>query len=182
VDPFEKGYAMNTVTGWQRRWSQIVNLIRILRAPRDEQALLGELKGGRGVRVLGFVNAYGMNSIVDDARFYDALMHADILLRDGSGMGMLYRWSGRDGGMNMNGTDLTPKILAAFHGQRVALWGTRQPHLDAAARHCEQALGVQVVSIEDGFHEVDFYLRLALAEKPDLIVLGMCGAGVAFAA
>jgi exopolysaccharide biosynthesis WecB/TagA/CpsF family protein len=73
----------------------------------------------------------------------------------------------------MNGTDLIPKILASFHGRRVALWGTEEPHLDAAAKHCERNLGVRIVSQENGFHDIEFYRRLALTTQPELIVLGM---------
>ena len=170
----EKGYPLTRRnSGWQKRWSRIVGAIRILPAPQDEQALLGELTCGHGVRVLGFVNAYGMNSIVSDTAFFDALVYADILLRDGSGMALLYHRRGWEAGLNMNGTDLIPKILASFHGRRVAMWGTEEPYLGAAAKHCETTLGVRVVSHEDGFHEIDFYRCLALATQPELIVLGM---------
>ena len=171
---FEKGYPLiRRSNGWQQRWSRIVGAIRILPAPHDEQVLLGELTCGHGVRVLGFVNAYGMNSIVSNKAFFNTLVYADILLRDGSGMALLYHRRGWEAGLNMNGTDLIPKILASFHGRRVALWGTEGPYLDTAANYCETKLDVRVVSQEDGFHEIDFYRRLAFATQPELIVLGM---------
>jgi exopolysaccharide biosynthesis WecB/TagA/CpsF family protein len=159
--------------GWQVRWSRIVAAIRIVASPLEEQALLAELVTGASTRMLGFVNAYAMNCVVDNPGFFAALASADILLRDGSGMAMLYRRCGRDCGLNMNGTDFIPRILAAFHGRRVAVWGTREPSVGAAAARCEAQFGVQVVSREHGFHEVDFYRRLAQATGPDLILLGM---------
>jgi N-acetylglucosaminyldiphosphoundecaprenol N-acetyl-beta-D-mannosaminyltransferase len=158
---------------WHARWSRIVGSIRVVSSPPDERALLDELASGKTVRTLGFVNAYAMNSIVENVEFFNALTNADILLRDGSGMAVLYRRCRRESGLNMNGSDFIPKILAAFHGRRVAVWGTKEPCVGAAVARCEAEFGVQVISRENGFHEVDFYRRLADVTQPDLILLGM---------
>ena len=160
-------------TGGKNRWRRIVGAVRIVHGRQDEQELIAEMASVPDVFVLCFINAYGMNSIINDAEYFDSLLEADIILRDGSGMAILYFCSGRAAGLNMNGTDLIPKILAAFHGQRVALWGPEEPYLGAAARYCETELGVSVVSRENGFYEIDFYRRLAVSTQPNLILLGM---------
>jgi exopolysaccharide biosynthesis WecB/TagA/CpsF family protein len=147
--------------------------MRIVRTAPEEVALLQELAGGHGPRVLGFVNAHAMNSMISSTPMFDALTNADILLRDGSGMKMLCRWWGHEPGVNLPGTDFIPKILAAFRGRSLALWGTREPVVAAAAVCCEARFGVRVVSQEGGFHDDAFYVRRALEVKPDLILLGM---------
>jgi N-acetylglucosaminyldiphosphoundecaprenol N-acetyl-beta-D-mannosaminyltransferase len=163
----ETGWTMSRDSDrWKQRWSSVLQAIRIVPSPLDEAALLAELATASESRVLGFVNAHAMNSIVADPGFFAALRGADVLLRDGSGMA-------RDAGMNMNGTDFIPKILATFGSRRVALWGTRQPYLDAAAARCRQDLGADVVSLEDGFQDIAHYERAAKASDPELIVLGM---------
>ena len=147
--------------------------IRLVKSTSDVDELITELASSGAPRVLGFVNAHAMNSMVSNATFFDALITSDVLLRDGSGMKMLYQWCGWEPGLNMNGTDFIPKILASFQGRRVAFWGTEEPYLSAACACCENDYGVRVVSRETGFHDDDFYLRLAIEARPDLIVLGM---------
>jgi exopolysaccharide biosynthesis WecB/TagA/CpsF family protein len=159
--------------GWKLRWTRVVEAMRVVHSASEELALLRQLAAGGDSRVLGFINAHAMNSIAGDAEFFDALMDADLLLRDGSGMALLYRRCGRDGGLNMNGTDLIPKILAVFRGRRVAFWGTDNSRLQAAAARCSAEFGVQIVSQENGFHEIGHYRQLAAELQPDLIVLGM---------
>lgn len=131
------------------------------------------LVGGSTARMLGFVNAHALNSSTDNEAFYKAIAGADVLLRDGSGMAILYRMIRRDPGFNMNGTDFIPRILAAFRGRKVALWGTTEPYVGRASARCEREFGVQVVSTSHGFRDFRFYLELARATKPDLILLGM---------
>jgi UDP-N-acetyl-D-mannosaminuronic acid transferase (WecB/TagA/CpsF family) len=57
--------------------------------------------------VLGFVNAHAMNLVARDGAYTGAVA-ADVLLRDGSGMAILYRRLGLEPGLNMNGTDFIP--------------------------------------------------------------------------
>ena len=164
---------LDGASGLQARWKRIVLAIRIVRTVPEELTLLQELASSRDARVLSFINAHAMNSMISSTVMFDALTSADILLRDGSGMKMLYRCWGREPGLNLSGTDFIPKILAAFYGRSVALWGTQEPFVAAAAARCEAQFGVRVVSRESGFHDNDFYLRRAREVKPDLILLGM---------
>ena len=160
---------------WQARWSSLVARIRVVEGAADEHELLHDLANPEQPCVLAFVNAHAMNCVAEDAGFFDAMMETDVLLRDGSGMAQLYRTAGLPAGLNMNGTDFIPKLLAAAgaQGRRVALWGTEEPYLSAAARHAESTWGVNVVSVEHGFHPIEHYPQLAAAVQADLVLLGM---------
>ncbi|HJV27123.1 MAG TPA: WecB/TagA/CpsF family glycosyltransferase [Aromatoleum sp.] len=164
---------MNAPTVLYARWEQVLNRIRTVDSEAEAAALAEELAAGPGARMLAFVNAHAMNSVVGDYDFYKALCDADLLLRDGSGMAMLYRMLGGVPGLNMNGTDFIPQLLAAYRGRRVALWGTTEPYLSAAAARCEAEFGVEVVSCENGFQSTAYYCEQVHETRPELIVLGM---------
>lgn len=158
---------------WQHNWQTIIQSLRVIADADEEQRLIEALSRPQGATVLGFVNAHAMNLVAKDNAYYKALSAADVLLRDGSGMSILFRRMGRVPGLNMNGTDLIPKLLSAYKGRRVALWGTQEPFLGNAAKHCETALAVNVVSAHHGFADVETYLDLARQHQPELVVLGM---------
>ncbi len=164
---------MNQSTLLQSRWTQVLRRIRTVTSEAGAGQLVDELVGGTQPRIVAFVNAHAMNSVMADFAFFRALCDADVLLRDGSGMAMLYRMQDVEPGLNMNGTDFIPQLLAAHRGRRVALWGTAEPYLGAAAARCEAEFGVEVVSREHGFHDAEFYCEQARAQRPELIVLGM---------
>lgn len=158
---------------WQQRWRALADKLRVVGDPEDEQRLIESLSKPESVTVLGFVNAHAMNLAAGNADYYQALAAADVLLRDGSGMTMLFRRLGLAPGLNMNGTDFIPKLLEAYRGRRVAFWGTQEPFLANAVRHSEARFGVQVVSSAHGFAELEAYPALAQQLRPELIVLGM---------
>ena len=158
---------------WQQRWRALVDKLRVVGDLDDEQRLIESLSQPESATVLGFVNAHAMNLAAGNADYYQALAAADVLLRDGSGMAILFRRSGLAPGLNMNGTDFIPKLLEAYRGRRVAFWGTQEPFLANAVRHSEARFGVQVVSSQHGFAELETYTLLARQLRPELIVLGM---------
>ncbi|GLO53464.1 UDP-N-acetyl-D-mannosaminuronic acid transferase [Pseudomonas putida] len=158
---------------WQKRWSTLVGKLEVVVDTTAAQRLLDRLSAPEAATVLGFVNAHAMNLVVRDGACHQALSAADVLLRDGSGMAILYRRLGLEPGLNMNGTDFIPRLLAAYRGRRVAFWGTRQPYLDQAVQRSAATFGVVPVSVHDGFASVDTYLQLAREQQPELIVLGM---------
>lgn len=158
---------------WRQRWRALVDKLRVVGDPEDEQSLIESLSKPESATVLGFVNAHAMNLAAGSAEYYQALAAADVLLRDGSGMAILFRRRGLVPGLNMNGTDFIPKLLEAYRGRRVAFWGTQEPFLANAVRHSEERFGVQVVSAQHGFAELETYTELAQQLQPELIVLGM---------
>lgn len=163
---------MNT-WGWQRHWQTIVGKIRVVGDAGDEQALIEGLSMPQKATVVGFVNAHAMNLVTGNDDYYQALSAADVLLRDGSGMTILFRRLGTEPGLNMNGTDLIPKLLAAYSGRRVAFWGTQEPWLSGAVEQSEASFSVNVVSAHHGFAPMQEYVDLAVEHQPQLIVLGM---------
>lgn len=123
------------------------------------------------VRV-GFVNAHGFNMAWQNPAFARDLTACDYIFRDGSGMKILYRLLGRPAGLNLNGTDLIPRILQDYRGQSIALFGTSQPYLDRAADIIELD-GSRVVARLDGFQAIDLYVRQHGENTPDLTILAM---------
>lgn len=158
---------------WQQRWRALIDKLRVIGDLNDEQLLIALLSKPESATVLGFVNAHAMNLVAGNAGYYRALATADVLLRDGSGMAILFRRLGLMPGRNMNGTDFIPKLLAAFKGERVAFWGTQEPFLARAVCHSEERFGVKVVSSQHGFADIEAYIELAQRLRPALIVLGM---------
>ncbi|CAK15256.1 WecB/TagA/CpsF family glycosyltransferase [Pseudomonas entomophila] len=158
---------------WRIRWKSLVETLHVVGDPSAEQRLIERLSRPDKTTVLAFVNAHAMNLATHNVEFGKALTMADVLLRDGSGMAILLRQLGLEPGLNMNGTDFIPKLLAAYKGRRVAFWGTREPYLGQAVSRSVECFGIQPVSVRDGFAELDNYLRLARETQPELIVLGM---------
>ena len=163
---------MSTQPVWLERWANIAEKIRLINNPQEEQALLDSLAGGSQMTTVMFVNAHAMNLLAQDENLYNALMTADILLRDGSGMSKLYRQLEREPGFNMNGTDFIPKIMRAFAGRKSAFWGTEEPYLSHAANRCAAEFNLEPHSLHHGFENETFYLDLAKQEQPEFVVLG----------
>ncbi len=159
--------------GWKVRWYALVRKTRVVRDSDDESLLLEELAINNSPKIVGFVNSYAMNSVVKNSTFFDALCAADILLRDGSGMAMLFTRLAIKKGLNMNGTDFIPKLLESYRGRQVAFWGTEEPYLSQAVLLAQSKYGVKVVSFHHGFDPEQVYVDLATRYEPDLIVLGM---------
>ncbi|MHC8339807.1 WecB/TagA/CpsF family glycosyltransferase [Pseudomonas sp. HLT2-19-2] len=158
---------------WRHNWQTIIQKLRVVSDVGDEQRLIDALSKAESTTVLGFVNAHAMNLVAGNTEYCETLSAADVLLRDGSGMAILFRRFGLEPGLNMNGTDFIPKLLAAFKGRRVAFWGTEEPFLANAVQRSESIFAVNIVSAHHGFAEVDAYINLARQLQPELVVLGM---------
>jgi exopolysaccharide biosynthesis WecB/TagA/CpsF family protein len=114
-----------------------------------------------------------MNSVAGAADFYEALVSADTLLRDGSGMATLFSLLGMPPGCNLNGTDFIPRLITQFSGRSMALLGTREPSLSRAASAVAQLAPASQLTLAHGFLPVDDYVHLMQAQPCALIVLGM---------
>ncbi len=161
-------------SSWSHRWLSLLDHIVAVPDEPKLQNLLDWLGTQDKTRILAFVNAHAMNSAAHSAEFHSALLAADLVLRDGSGMATLYRMMGRDAGLNLNGTDLIPRIMSLYDGKRIALFGTQDEYADKARHSMADDLtpNSQIDSVH-GFHDLDIYVAMALHQKPDLIVLGM---------
>ena len=160
--------------GWQPRWHHLVQGVVRVHSDHGEKQLLDSLSRTTEPLTLAFVNAHAMNSAAEDEKFFNAVMGADLVLRDGIGMAILFRLLNQQPGLNLNGTDLIPKIIRRYAGRPIALFGTQEPYLSKACDRIEKELapGSECV-IANGFLETTDYVRLAAAYRPSLIVLGM---------
>lgn len=141
--------------------------------PRDVQNMLDQVIAARGLRVVSFLNTFALALARRDAAFQAALLGADLLLRDGVGIEIVMKAAGLAPGLNLNGTDLIPQIVARLdRGQRIALLGTRDPALAGAAAHLGR-LGFGDVITCHGFHPAATYLDLIRRDRPDVVILGM---------
>lgn len=159
---------------WQPRWQELVRGIVRVHSARGHEQLIATLARPTEPRVLAFVNAHAMNCAAVSRDFFEALMAADLLLRDGAGMAILMKLLNQAPGLNLNGTDLIPKLLRAHAGRTIALFGTQDPWLARA----QQAVLTQLAPrspcvVAHGFLDTARYVRLAAAHRPALIVLGM---------
>lgn len=161
-------------SGWQPRWQQLVQGVVRVHTPRGEQQLLDSLEHPNEPMMLAFVNAHAMNSAAVTKKFYHSLLNADIVLRDGMGMAILLRLLNQPPGLNLNGTDLIPKIIRRYAGRPIALFGTQAPYLDKAREVVTTQLAPgSACTTAHGFLDIAEYLKLASAHRPALIVLGM---------
>ncbi|WP_310474744.1 WecB/TagA/CpsF family glycosyltransferase [Sandarakinorhabdus sp.] len=157
---------------WRQNWQSLVSQVVVTPDGQAKEALLDNFAYGIGVRTLGFVNAHAMNSAVTDPNFAADLLGLDHLVRDGVGVHALYRIIGKRSGLNLNGTDLVPELMARFAGQRVALFGTQLPIVDSVADILRRDHGCEVLT-EDGFKSDGYYLDRVAKTRPALVVLGM---------
>jgi exopolysaccharide biosynthesis WecB/TagA/CpsF family protein len=148
---------------------------RIERVPTEAatEDMLLRLSQQQRPTMLGFVNAHAMNSVAGAADFYEALVSADTLLRDGSGMATLFSLLGMPPGCNLNGTDFIPRLITQFNGRSMALLGTREPSLSRAASAVAQLAPASQLTLAHGFLPADDYVCLMQAQPCALIVLGM---------
>ncbi|MBL0420188.1 WecB/TagA/CpsF family glycosyltransferase [Ramlibacter sp. AW1] len=159
---------------WLPRWQQLVCAIARVHSEHGERQLLDWLCQPEEPVVVAFVNAHAMNSAAVSAHFFEALMSADVVLRDGIGMALLMKLLNQRPGLNLNGTDLIPKLMRCYAGGTIALFGTQEPWLSRARQAVlrEVAPGSACV-VAHGFHDTASYVRLAAMHRPRLIVLGM---------
>lgn len=110
--------------------------------------------------VLSFLNAHGLNLAVKSESFSNALETSDFLFRDGSGMRILYNALKLSAGLNLNGTDLIPKLLSSTKENRfhVYLIGTCTKNLQLASNRLTE-IGVPTTAVADGFKDVNYYLN-----------------------
>jgi exopolysaccharide biosynthesis WecB/TagA/CpsF family protein len=157
------------------RWSKIIDLIKIIDSKAESDDFLSSLDVYKlkNTTVLAFINANAMNMILENDDFFESLILSDVLLRDGSGVSLLYKILKKNSGQNMNGTDFIPEILAAQYGSRIAVWGTEEPYLEKAVDFYRTHYNVEIASVENGFHDNSYYLKLAASLRPDLVILGM---------
>jgi N-acetylglucosaminyldiphosphoundecaprenol N-acetyl-beta-D-mannosaminyltransferase len=159
---------------WQVRWHELVKTVVRVQSTSGAEQLLDSLAKPDEPLVLAFVNSHAMNSAATSREFFDAVMSADLVLRDGIGMQILLSLLKQPPGLNLNGTDLIPRIMRKYAGRPIALFGTQEPYLARAEAVMVSDLAPGSACITaNGFLDTASYVRLAAAHRPGLIVLGM---------
>lgn len=159
---------------WKAHWHSLIAQIRLVHTETELGIQLSELAAETEPHVLAFANAHAMNSAAESQAFFEALNAADTIYRDGIGMALMYKMRSTPPGLNLNGTDLIPKLMARFNGHPIALYGTEEPFLASAQRTISQTLApASTISTANGFLAVQQYADLADKQRPRLIVLGM---------
>lgn len=148
-----------------------IELIADHRSLEKKLVSLGPDNINRPVRI-AFVNAHAFNLGYSNSDFRHHILEADHVFRDGSGMKILYKMQGQNPGLNLNGTDLIPRIIKLYQGRKVALFGTSQLYLDRAAKAiCYE--GAEPVLLIDGFQKDEVYTEAARRTRTPLIILAM---------
>ena len=150
----------------------VLRNIRRPESPQDIARLLDELCACAQPLTLAFVNAHAVNLAQSNPTFLNDLAQADIVLRDGKGMEILYRLAGMSAGANMNGTDLIPRLLDTLKGRRMVILGTRSPWVEGAVSHLRDK-GHHIADSRDGFQDVAVYRDIVARHRPDVVLLGM---------
>jgi N-acetylglucosaminyldiphosphoundecaprenol N-acetyl-beta-D-mannosaminyltransferase len=143
---------------WRRRWSLLLEKIERVQDPAEGQALLAELSHPPYAFGAGLCQCHAMNSMAVSAPFFEAMHSADRVLRDGSGMATLFKLLRMEPGLNLNGTDFIPRLIRAFDGRSIALFGTREPYLEKAWQCVRQDLAPHSTVIRaNGFLDAEAY-------------------------
>lgn len=156
---------------------EINTLIKRLDLVPDQHALLKTLSAlePEGIKKpirIAFINAHAFNLCCSDSDFRRHILESDYIFRDGSGMKILLKILGINPGLNLNGTDLIPKIIELYAGSDAALFGTQEPYLGRAG-NIVQKMDVTPALMVDGFQDDIVYLESAKKRPVPLIILAM---------
>ena len=158
----------------EEAWPPLISKLTTCGTESERQALISEMTSGTKPQIVSFLNAHACNLAAKNAEFHDILTNSDYLLRDGVGIELHLLLRGRKPGINLNGTDLIPDIIAHVDSQgkgKISLYGTKFKHVTSA----REALANHNITVDimDGFRPDEEYVERALASRPNLIILGM---------
>lgn len=156
-----------------------IGLVRVV-ATTGEGAvrMVADAVAADRAEVFAFCNAHSVNLARRDPAFARVLNRA-VVFNDGVGLDIAGRWlHGQPFPENLNGTDLTGRVLAALErtGARVFLLGSPPGVADAAARViAERFPGLVIAGVRHGFfdlHDPEVAEQVAAA-RPDVVLVGM---------
>lgn len=126
--------------------------------------------------IISFLNAHALNLAMKSESFFMTLKSSNFLFRDGSGMRLLYSALKLEAGLNLNGTDLIPKILSSSKQEKFHLYliGTNTKNLQLACSKLIEA-GFPTIALADGFREFEHYLKIIPKTSTEnrIFLLGM---------
>jgi N-acetylglucosaminyldiphosphoundecaprenol N-acetyl-beta-D-mannosaminyltransferase len=125
------------------------------------------------------VNAHTLNLAHGSSAYRSVLLRADLVLRDGLGVGLAARLQGRPFPANLNGTDFTPRVLrlAAMRRWSVYLLGGKPGVAAEAARRLERAIpGLVIAGAMHGYfpaRDTPSVVRRINECNPDILLVAM---------
>ena len=129
--------------------------------------------------VVAYANAHTLNVAVQDDAFRQILQRADLVLNDGAGLALAARIHGDHFPANLNGTDLTPRVLdvAAREGWPVYFLGAKPGIAAKAATTLAARIpGLRVAGARDGYFDreaLPHVLEEIRASKASLLLVAM---------
>lgn len=152
--------------------TKLLSRIDLIPDTQSKDALCERLKRPQRATTVAFVNAHAVNIMWTNSKIADDFLAADVVLRDGKGLQILFDKLGIEPGLNMNGTDFLPALLQQAKDLPLAVYGTADPWLSKGCQSFEQD-GHTIVSRVDGFKPVQAYIDAAQAAQPQIILLAM---------
>ncbi|HWE92062.1 MAG TPA: WecB/TagA/CpsF family glycosyltransferase [Pseudonocardiaceae bacterium] len=136
------------------------------------------LLDNREPALLAYVNAHSLNLAAVDAEYRQILRDADLVLNDGIGLTIAARLQGQAFPANLNGTDFTPRLLAAIGpNEPVFLLGGKPGVAErAAANLAAQIRGLSIAGCAHGYFtdaELPGLLSRIRACKTRILLVGM---------
>jgi exopolysaccharide biosynthesis WecB/TagA/CpsF family protein len=156
---------------YHMRGNSLIKKLMLVMSEGEQAQIIEAMRTVRKPMVVSFLNAHAFNLAWKETDFRRSLVESDLLLRDGIGVSILLALLGIRPGLNMNGTDLIPKVLERCHGS-VVLLGTRDPYLSMAAARLREA-GTDVAITLDGFQPDSRYLDAVRESHPSVVILAM---------
>ena len=165
---------LSASANWQLNWQLLLQKTIRLETDHDVELWLRQLNQIPSSKVVAFVNAHAMNSAAASDKFFQALSAADVIFRDGSGLALLLKSLRMSPGVNLNGTDLIPRIIQQFDNRKIALLGTQEPYLEQAKQQILATMNSKSqIATANGFESDARYIDLVRQFEPELIILGM---------
>lgn len=155
-------------------WLSLVNL-------DDYGSMLEQITQTDKAVVVGFLNQHAYNLIEQRPQTKEHFSKIDYLLRDGIGIKLACKANGLVPGLNLNGTDFIPRIIARLRqgGDRPLqffAFGTQEPWL---TRGAEKLTGTAEVLVLDGFQKPSSYVDLFKSNyKPGSLVVVILAMGM----
>jgi len=139
----------------------------------DIRIALSYIKNAAGLRIVSFLNKDAIIVAQHHQKFCNALKQADFLFRDGIGLEIIMKCAKLEPGLNMNGTDLIPRIISMYSpDDTIALYGSSETAL-SGSKIALYSKGYSKVEALDGFKKTSVYLSHLQKSSARLIVLGM---------
>jgi len=151
--------------------NQIIDLLQ--KSERDSASWNDTIPKDNSSHILAFLNAHAITTAIKNPVFYKTLMDSSYLLRDGIGIKMAMTLFRMNPSKNLNGSDLITHILPALILKKIAIYGASDVTLATTSQKLKENGIHNIIDMQHGFHDFEFYLNAYKAKQPDVIILCM---------